>query len=334
MTHESQITENQMRNRRQGVFGKPFTREIAAAMAFVALITLLAGHVPYSLAQEQGQQTFRSAEEAGRALFAAAQNQDDKTLLDILGAGGREIISSGDPVEDSNERVGFVVKYEQMHRYARQADGTTTLYVGAENWPFPIPLVENDIWFFDADAGKQEILMRRIGKNELAAIDACHQLVDAEKQYYAKPPQGESAKQYAQKFVSDKGRHNGLFWSETVDELDSPLNPLIASAGADNTKSNSGATAEPIPFNGYYVRLLTGQGINAKGGAKSYVVNGKMAAGFAFLAYPSKYRSSGVMTFIVNESGVVYEKDLGPNTTTVARSMTEYNPDSTWHRAD
>ena len=318
---------------RQTLFAKSFAHELAAAIAFVALALLLAGYVPYSFAQQEGQRTFHTAEEAGSALFTAAQNENDKALLDILGPAGKEIISSGDPAEDIDERTGFVVKYQEMHRYVKEADGATILYVGAENWPFPIPFLnKNGAWFFDTDGGKQEIVVRRIGKNELAAIDACHQLVDAQKQYYAKAPQNVSTKQYSERFISDKGQHNGLLWSETSDEFYSPVDPLIAAAGQENTKSANDAPGDPMPFNGYYFRILAGQGKNAPGGAKSYIVNGKMVGGFAFIAYPAEYRSSGVMTFIVNQSGVVYEKDLGPNTATIATNMTDYNPDSTWHK--
>jgi hypothetical protein len=189
-------------------------------------------------------------------------------------------------------------------------------------------------WYFDTDGGKDEILCRRIGKNELAALDAFRQLVEAEKQYFARPPAGVT-KQFAQNLVSDNGRHNGLYWHGASDEFDSPLDPLIASASQESAKSADDTYAnERIPFNGYYFRILTGQGKDAPGGAKSYIVDGNMVGGFAFVAYPAEYRSSGVMTFIVNESGVVYEKDLGPNTTTVATTMTGYNPDSTWHQVD
>jgi hypothetical protein len=287
-----------------------------------------------SAAQDHSQRTFQSAEEAGTAFFAAAQNQNDEALLSILGPAGKELVSSGDPLEDVDGRVNFVVKYRQMHRYVKQLDGTTILYVGAENWPVPIPLVEKDgAWFFDTDAGKEEILLRRIGKNELTAIDACHQLVDAEKQYRAKAFDGEH--EYAARFTSDKGTHNGLSGSETTDEFDSLVSPLIADAGQEDAKlASAAAHDDPIPFNGYYFRILTGQGNQAPGGAQSYMQDGKLVSGFAFVAYPAEYRSSGVVTFIVNESGVVYEKDLGPSTTKVANTMTEYDPNSTWRRVN
>jgi hypothetical protein len=266
-------------------------------------------------------------------LFTAAQNDDEKSVLSVLGPDGKDIILSGDPVEDMNQRVGFVVKYQEMHRYVKKADGTTILYVGAQNWPLPIPLVNNNgAWYFDTGAGKLEILMRRIGKNEVAAINACKQLVDAEKQYYNKPFNGQD--HYTQRFVSDKGKHNGLFWYETSDEFNSFIDPLIASAGQENTTSGDAPGGDPVPFNGYFFRALTSQGNAAPGGAKSYIVNGKMVGGFAFIAYPAEYRSSGEMTFIVSQTGVVYEKDLGPDTTKIATNMTDYNPDSTWHQVN
>jgi Protein of unknown function (DUF2950) len=240
-------------------------------------------------------------------------------LLDIVGPAGKEVILSGDPDEDLESRVGFVVKYEEMHRIAKEPDGTMTLYVGAENWPLPIPLVnKNGAWYFDTDAGRQEIVFRRIGKNELTAIQACHELVDAQKNYYAKAPQVSSAKQYAQKFVSDEGKHNGLYWWGADDEFDSHLDPQIASAGKDNSQKKQ--SEDGMPFSGYYFRLLTSQGRNAPGGAKSYILNSSMTGGFAFVAYPAEYGSSGITTLIVDESGAIYEKDLGPHTTQLAEA--------------
>ena len=318
-------------------FDEHLSGEGALTLAFATFTALLVGlllFVPLSFAQQRDQRTFRSAEEASVAFFSAAQQENERALLDILGPAGKEVISSGDPVEDMDHRVGFVVKYKQMHRLAKEPDGTMILYVGAENWPFPIPLAsKNGVWFFDTDAGKEEILLRRIGKNELAAIDACQQLVDAEKEYYKKPFNGQP--HYTERFVSDKGEHNGLYRPDTLDEYDSPIDPLIASAGQENAYSTGDDAANnPIPFNGYYFRILTGQGENAPGGAKSYVVNGKMVGGFAFVAYPAKYRSSGVMTFIVNQDGTIFQKDLGADTSKLAASMSEYSPDSTWRPVD
>jgi hypothetical protein len=300
-----------------------------AALALLAL-SWVAFFMPV-FAQQSGQQTFASVDDAGRAFFAAMQAPDDRSLMHILGPAGNDVISSGDPAEDLDARTNFTTKYEEMHRFEREPNGTVTLVVGAENWPLPIPLVnKNAAWYFDTPAGKDEILFRRIGKNELAAIQACSDLVDAEKQYYDKAPDG-FANQYARKLVSDVGRHNGLYWEGTADQLDSPINPLIAYARQNRPIDQVGTHD---PFNGYLFRILTSQGPHAPGGAMNYVVNGKMSAGFAFVAYPVEYRSSGVKTFIVSKSGIIYEKDLGPNTTRLAQSMTTYDPDSTWQKAE
>jgi len=280
------------------------------------------------LAQEPGQQTFASAEDAGGAFFAAMQAPDDQAPLRILGPQGQDVLSSGDRAEDADARIGFVVKYQEMHRFVTESNGTVTLVIGAENWPFPIPLVNNHgSWYFETAAGKGEIVFRRIGKNELAAMDACRGLVEAQKQYFSRPP-ADVRKQFAQKLVSDEGQHNGLYWQGAGDDFDSPLNPLIAYARQNLPTDQVG---EHVPFNGYMFRILTRQGPHAHGGAKNYIVDGKMSGGFAFVAYPVEYRSSGVMTFIVDASGTIYEKDLGPNTIKLAQAMTVYDPDSTWH---
>ena len=300
------------------------------AVSVLFALTLGCSSAPI-FAQEAGQQTFPSAEDAGRALYDAMEAQDEQAPLSILGPAGKDVLSSGDPDEDLNARVGFVVKYQEMHRFVTEANGTVSLIVGAENWPFPIPLVNNHgTWFFDTAAGKDEILLRRIGKNELAAIDACRELVGAQKEYSARPP-ANLPKQFAQKLVSDEGHHNGLYWHGADDEFNSPINPLIAYARQNLPTDQVG---EHVPFSGYMFRILTRQAQNAPGGAKNYIVDGKMTAGFAFVAYPVEYRSSGVMTFIVDKSGTIYEKDLGPDTTKIAQAMTAYDPDSTWHRVE
>jgi Protein of unknown function (DUF2950) len=308
-------------------FEKKGVVRFAASLLFV----LLSGSwFAPTFAQQPGQRNFASPDAAARAFFAAMQTQDDQLPLSILGPAGKDVLSSGDPVEDLKARISFVVKYQEMHRLVTEPDGTLTLLVGAENWPFPIPLVNNHgSWYFDTLAGRDEILFRRIGSNEIAAMDACRDLVEAQKQYFARPV-GNLSKQFAQKLVSDEGRHNGLYWQGAVNELDSPINPLIAYAYGKNPNDQGG---DPYPFNGYFFRILTTQGPHAPGGAKNYVVDGKMTAGFAFVAYPAEYRSSGVMTFIISESGIIYEKDLGPDTTRLAEATTAYDPDSTWHQA-
>jgi hypothetical protein len=309
----------------------PFEKKSAARFAAPILSALLLGSwFAPAFAQQPGQRTFGSPNDAASAFFAAMQTQDDQLPLSILGPAGEEVLSSGDPVEDANARISFVVKYREMHRFVTEPDGTLTLVVGAENWPFPIPLVNNrGSWYFDTLAGRDEILFRRIGRNEIAAMDACRDLVEAQKKYFARPV-GNLSKQFAQKLVSDDGRHNGLYWQDASNDFDSPISPLIAHASGKSPNDQGG---DRYPFNGYFFRILTSQGPHARGGAKNYVVNGKMTAGFAFVAYPAEYRSSGVMTFIVNESGVTYEKDLGPDTTKLAEAMTTYDPDSTWHQA-
>jgi Protein of unknown function (DUF2950) len=300
------------------------------AVSVLWILSLSSSSAPV-FAGEPQQRTFASPEEASRAFFTAMQTQDEQAQLSILGPAGKDVLSSGDRVEDLDARVGFVVKYQEMHRFVTEGNGTVTLVIGAENWPFPIPLVKkNGSWHFDTDAGRDEIVFRRIGKNELSAMDACRDLVEAQKQYFARPP-ADISKQFAQKLVSDEGGHNGLYWHGASDEFDSPLNPLIAYARQNLPTDQVG---EHVPFNGYMFRILTSQGRHAPGGRKSYTVDGKMSAGFAFVAYPVEYRSSGVMTLIVDQSGTIYEKDLGPNTTKLAQAMTAYDPDSTWHKAE
>ena len=301
------------------------------AAAVLVALSLAGSLTPAAFAQQPGQQTFASLQDAGHALFVAMGSQDEQSPLRVLGPAAKDVLSSGDPAEDSDARVGFVVKYQEMHRFVKEPDGTVTLVVGAENWPFPIPLVNNQgKWYFDTDSGKDEILFRRIGRNELAAMDACRQLVEAQKEYFAHPP-GDLPKQFAQKLVSDEGRHNGLYWHGASDEFDSPINPLIAYARQNLPTDQVG---KHVPFNGYMFRILTSQGPHAPGGAKNYVVGDKMTGGFAFVAYPAEYRSSGVMSFIVDESGTIFERDLGPNTTKLAETMTAYDPDSAWQKAE
>jgi len=281
-----------------------------------------------SRAQQPGQKTFSSPEDASNALVTAAQNNDEKAMLDILGPDGKQIVSSGDEAEDAESRANFVRRYEQMHRLMKEPDGTTVLYIGAENWPTPIPLVNHgNSWYFDTEAGKKEILYRRVGRNELSAISVCQELVAAQKEFYSA-----QHNEYAKEIFSNEGQHNGLYWKAAEGEPQSPVGPLVASAFAEGyAKSQDGSA---VPYRGYYYRMLTRQGKNGPGGAKSYIVNGKLVEGFAFAAYPAEYRSSGVMTFIVNEDGIVYQKDLGKKTEVLAKALKEYNPNSSWQKAE
>jgi hypothetical protein len=299
-----------------------------ALIRFAMASVILTGCVPSSsVAQEKGQRTFSSAEEASGALIAAIRSNDENAMLIVLGQDAKQIVSSGDQVADKERRANMVMKYEQTHRLVREPDGTTTIYIGAENWPMPIPLVvKGNRWYFDTDAAKKEILYRRVGRNEISTIGVCRELVKAQKEYYS------TEHQYAQKIFSDAGQHNGLYWKAADGEPLSPIGPLVASAVAEGYAA--GRDDAPTPYRGYVYHIMSSQGKNAPGGAKSYIANGKMSSGFAFVAYPAEYRSSGVMTFIVGEDGVVYQKDLGKKTDVRAKSMKEYNPDSSWRKAE
>jgi hypothetical protein len=273
--------------------------------------------------------TFASPDDAGNGLLDAAKSGDQNAAVAIFGPGSREIIFSSDSVQDKARIDAFVAAYGVMHRWRKMPDGAQILLVGADNFAFPIPLKKNDAgqWFFDTVAGKDEILTRRIGRNELAVIDVCGAMVDAQAEYFSQPRDGENTEQFAVKFISDAGKQNGLYWDSPEGQPKSPLGPLVAFATAEgySTKSNSHS-----PFHGYYFHMLTRQGVHAPGGAKDYMVNGKMVGGFAIVAYPADYGSSGVMTFIINQDGVLLQKDLGKTTTETATAMTEFDPDSSW----
>jgi len=303
-------------------------RRAATVRESVALVIFLAACLPASSwAQQPGQRTFPSAEEASTSLIAAMQSRNEKALLEFLGPDGKEVISSGDEVEDLHHRAEFVQRYLEMHRLVNEPDGTTVLYIGARNWPAPIPLVHNaNGWYFDTEAGKREILYRRIGRNEMSAIRVCQELAAAEHEYH-----DAQHSQYAQAIFSDAGKHNGLYWKVAAGEPQSPIGPLVANAVAQGYAPGRGDA--PTPYRGYYFHVLTMQGKHAPGGAKRYIVDGRMTEGFAFVAYPAEYRSSGVMTFIVGGDGVVYQRDLGKATGTVVDAMKVYDPDPGWRKA-
>ncbi|HTP42952.1 MAG TPA: DUF2950 domain-containing protein [Candidatus Acidoferrum sp.] len=290
----------------------------------VAIVMLMTGGVcGRAMAQEKGQKTFSSAEDASEAFWKASQSNDEKALIEIIGPSAKEIISSGDDAQDAKHRMNFVKRYEEMHRLFKEPDGTTTLYVGAQNWPLPIPLVnKGEVWYFDGAAAKQEILFRRVGRNEISAIRVLQELAAAQKEYFT------AQQVYAAKIMSEAGQKDGLYWQVGEDQPKCPIGPRVAFADAGSV---SGAKLEP--FRGYYFRVLTAQGKDAPGGAKSYMEDGKMKGGFAFIAYPVEYRSSGVMTFVAGNDGAVYEKDLGKKTESEAKAMKAYDPDSTWHKA-
>ena len=291
---------------------------------------LISTNVGHLAAQQANQKSYASPKEAIQALVSAVNADDRDQLMQIFGPEAKEILYSGDEVADKQTREKFLQKYNQMARLETEPDGSVDLYLGAENWPFPVSLVKkNGGWLFDTAAGKTEILYRRIGRDEFDTIDTLHGLVDAQKEY-ASQPRDEEGKQYAQKLMSDEGKHNGLYWKTTEGQAPSPAGPLIAEAFNEGYRKQNG----PVPYHGYVYRLLRSQGPNAPGGAKDYVTNGKLTRGFAIVAYPAEYRNSGVMTFIVNQDGKIYQKDLGPKTATLAADIKTYNPDKTWGLVD
>lgn len=282
--------------------------------------------------QKVVQKTFASPADAGNALLEAAKSGDQGALLAIFGADAKDVLFSGDAVKDKDTLEDFAAAYAQMHRWQEIKAGGEMLYFGADNFLFPIPLGKNSSgqWSFDTAAGKDEILARRIGKDELTAITACGAIADAERQYFSQTHDGDTVKQYAQKFISDEGKQNGLYWSVSAGQAPSPLEDardVAKAAGYTN------AGDKPQPFDGYYFRFLTKQGDKAKGGAKDYIVSGKMTGGFAVVAFPAEYRNSGIMTFIVGKDGIVYQKDLGEQTDALARALAEYDPGDGWKPA-
>jgi hypothetical protein len=272
---------------------------------------------------------FATEEDAGNAVLAAVKAGDRDKLLAIFGPNSENVIFSGDAVQDKNNANRFSTGYGVMHRWRKMADGSEILVVGADNFPFPIPLKKNDQgqWFFDMAAGREEILNRRIGRNELATIEACRAAADAQQEYFSRVREGATKRQYALKFISDPGKQNGLYWDSANGQPQSPLGPMAAFATSEGYSVKPDAHA---PFNGYYFHMLNGQSGNAPGGAKQYVVNGKMVGGFAFVAYPARYGNSGVMTFMINQDGVLLQKDLGKTTATTAAAMTEFDPGDGW----
>src|SRR5271170_961287 len=265
--------------------------------------------------KEVAQKTFASPADAGAAFSDAAKSGDQVDLISIFGPETKDVLFSGDAVKDKADLADFVAAYNQMHRWREIKAGGQILYTGADNFPFPIPLGKNPSgqWYFDTAAGKDEILARRIGKDELTAIAACGAVFDAEQQYFV-----HAGKQYAQKFVSEEGQKNGLYWNVSEGQTPSPLDEVrdFAKAAGYSSSGNN-----PQPFSGYYFRILTKQGEKAKGGAKDYLVNGKLTGGFAVLAYPAEYRNSGIMTFMVGKDGIIYQKDLGEKTKDTAAAM-------------
>jgi hypothetical protein len=294
-------------------------------------VLLMAAFVCGLAATTHAQESFKTPEAAVEALGSAAKSDDSKALLSLLGQGGADIVSSGDSVADTATRQRFIAAYDAKHQVAMDGDSKATMIIGQDDFPFPIPLVrKNGAWQFDTVAGRREILYRRIGRNELDAIQASLAYVDAQNEYAEKDRTGQGAGVYAQRIVSEPGKMNGLYWPASQGGDESPLGELIAQATSQGYTVGGGRT----PYHGYYFKILTRQGPNAPGGALDYVVRGKMIGGFALVAYPAEYGNSGVMTFLVNHGGTVFQKDLGPRTAEIAGQISSYNPDQTWKKVD
>jgi DUF2950 family protein len=300
----------------------------ARGLRLLAALGLLCGSIAVATtAPAVAQQSFKTPDAAADALANAARAKDRAALLAVLGKDGAEIASSGDPVADADIRQKFVDAYDAKHGIKMDGDAKATLIIGKEDFPVPIPLVRQpDGWQFDTAAGRQEVLARRIGRNELAAIQSSLAYVDAQNEYADKDRTGAGTGVYAQRIVSAPGKKDGLYWPSSTSGDESPLGELAAEATEQGYRVGEGRA----PFHGYYFKILTRQGPDAPGGAVDYVVKGRMIGGFALVAYPAEYRNSGVMTFIVNHNGTVFQKDLGPRTAEVAERMTAFDPDSSW----
>lgn len=277
--------------------------------------------------------TFATVDEAVDALIDAVREEGTDGLVAVLGPEGEELADSGDPVADGARRQRFVAAYEELHRIERNDDDTSTLIIGNEAYPFPIPLVREEAgWRWDTDAGFEEIIARRIGENELSVIEVMNAFVDAQLEYAQNDRDG-AGPQYARKILSSNGKRDGLYWAASSKGGQSPLGPLIAKARSEGYSEPDDAET-PAPYHGYLYRILLSQGPNAAGGAREYVINGRMIGGFGLIATPAEYGNSGIMTFIVNQDGQVFQKNLGPETAAEAAKIDSFNPDETWEKVE
>jgi|SRR5208283_581614 len=315
-------------NQKESVFNS--APNIAFIAAFLLVATIVLSWLPPGIGAES-QKLFSSPEDALKALVDAVKANDRAALDQIFGPAGKDLRSS-DEVQATTAFEEFSKHLAEKTDLVKESDSKVMLYIGNEHWPFPIPIVKkNDQWFFDTEAGKEEILNRRIGEDELTAILVCRSYVKAQREYALKDWNGDGIIAYAQKLRSDPGKKNGLFWRTSPGEEMSPFGELIAKARMEGYKQGKSLfKEEPTPFHGYYFKILTRQGRHAPGGKYNYVINGNMVGGFALAAFPSSWGKSGVMTFIVNQQGKVYQKNLGPNTTKIVQKMKEYDPDKTW----
>ena len=305
---------------------------LSRAMGIIALVSML-GAASIALAAEAKQKIYATPEEAVKELIASMKSGDAKAMMAVLGQGSKDIVQSGDAVADKAGRERFVKSYEEANLLEKSGDSKVVLSTGKDNWPFPIPIVRDAAgWRFDAKQGREEILNRRIGRNELSAIQAAQAYVDAQREYYLSNPLRDKLLHYAQRLVSTPGKRDGLYFPTKAGERPSPLGPGFDRAKAQGYERGKDAAGKPVPYHGYYYRILKRQGPDAPGGAYDYVAQGRMIGGFALVAYPASFGNSGVMTFLVSHDGVVYEKDLGPETAAAAQKITQFNPDKSWKR--
>jgi hypothetical protein len=309
------------------------TRTPCRAAGFLALLLGLLLPLAATSAVEP-QQTYATPDDAVAALIAAVGSDSPAALIGVLGPSAEKLVSSGDANADAIARKHFLDNYAAKHALVADGQGRMVLQVGADDWPLPLPIVQQDgRWHFDSADGAQEIVDRRIGRNEIAAIRVSLAYVDAQQDYFARAKAAGGAGEYAQRLVSTPGEEDGLFWQAAEGEPESPLAPLVNQA-IDEGYPGELVSGHPVPYEGYYFRILKRQGPDAPEGAKNYIVDGRMTGGFALVAWPAIYRASGVMTFIVNQDGVVFQKDLGPHTSARAAEMTSFDPDLSWARVD
>lgn len=306
-----------------------------ATTALAAVVAGGAALIGQGCSSTAPQTTFDSPQAAVDSLVAAVRASDSEQIKHILGPEGEDVISSGDDVADHERIDDFLHAYDEKHVLTTEADGSNTLSVGAADWPMPIPIVnDGGKWSFDTEAGLDEILSRRIGENELSTIQTCLAIVDAQREYVLLDVNSDGLHEYARKLISDPGQRNGLYWPVGPGEPESPLGPLVADAAEEGYGSARGPSGEPRPYHGYHYRLLTAQGASAPSGAMNYDVNGRLIGGFAAVAYPADYGNSGIMTFIVNHAGDVYQADLGPGTESAAKSMKTFDPSARWRKVE
>lgn len=316
---------------------KDATFRFRAAAALCVMLLLIATGAGGNAAAQGGAKTYETPQKAIADLVDAAKKKDAAALVGVLGPATQEWIISGDPVQDEEARARFVAAYDVRHMLQIENDASATLYVGEDDFPFPFPLVKSGAgWAFDPERGKEEILARRIGENELTTIQVLLAVVDAQKDYASVDRDGDGLREYASRFGSSEGKHDGLYWPSKDGEALSPLGPLVVVAASEGyaPKATGPDSDETNAFHGYRFKLLTRQGADATGGAHDYMVNGKMIGGFAVLAWPAKYGASGIMTFAVNHDGQIYETDLGPDTQSAAKQIDTFNPGPDWSRVE